>query len=179
MKKPIRKNPGIEREAARPEVKWTLKAGAPWEDVIDFDREDNPDKLNIPIDMIPEGMDLLWVTNEVLGKPFPEMRSARQQNGWAPVHQSDFNARYDGWFMAKGVEGEITKGGSVLMTRPMKYSIKARQAEKRRALEQVAIKEQSVTGGDMRGITLDTTHDTALRSNRINKSVERIAIPED
>src|SRR5271155_509774 len=106
---------GVVREEARPEAQWTLKAGAPWEDVVDFDHEDNPDKFHVPAEMIPEGMDLMFVTDTVLGKPFPEMRSTREKNGWAPVHQSDFNGRFDGMFMAKGQQGEITKGGQILM----------------------------------------------------------------
>jgi hypothetical protein len=61
----------------------------------------------------------------------------------------------------------------------MELSLRAKKRDRRASLEQVAIKEQALRGGDLSGISLDTTHETALRSNRINKSVERIAIPED
>lgn len=175
-----KKNPGVEREERRPEAKsWKMKAGANWANVSDEDLDDSPDKLHIPRDQIPEGMDLQWVTDSVFGQPQPERRAMFEKRGWTPVHQEDFDHRFDGRFMPKGKDGEIKMDGLVLMARPLELSQRARRNERRAALEQVAVKEQGLISGDIKGVALDTQHSTALKSNRINKSFERIAIPEE
>lgn len=178
MPKGIKRNPGIEREEKRPESQWAMKARANWDDIDPQDFDDNPDRQHIPRDMIPEGMDLQWVTDTVLGQPFPEHRAKFEKRGWTPVHPEDFDGRFNGMFTPKGAQGEIRMTGQVLMARPLYLSQRAKAQDKRAALEQVAIKEQSLTGGDIKGIPLDTQHPSALRSNRINRSMERIVVPE-
>jgi hypothetical protein len=170
-----RKAKTVEREVKREPIK--MKARPNWED-IDPTMEDSADKLHIPRHMIPEGMDMIWCTDSVLGQEFPQHRSSREKMGWTPVHQEDFDGQLNGMFMPKGAEGEIKMTGMTLMARPMSLSIKAKTAERRAALEQVAIKEQALRGGDI-PVTLDGTHPTALQSNRISKSMERITIPKD
>jgi hypothetical protein len=173
-------NPGIEREEKRPVTKWTMKARPNWEDINPDDfGEEQANKQGIPRHMIPDGMDMQWVTDTVLGQPFAEHRAGFEKRGWTPVHPEDFDGQFDGWFSPKGSKGEIRLEGQVLMARPMELTMKARQRDRRNALEQVAIKEAALTGGDLSGVSLDTTHESALRSNRINKSVERITIPRD
>jgi len=175
-----KKNPGVEREAQRPEkTQWKMKAGSNWATVSPEDFTDNPDRLHIPRNEIPEGMDLQWVTDSVFGQPQPERRATFEKRGWTPVHQEDFDGRFDGRFMPKGKDGEIKMDGSVLMARPLELSLKAKRADRRAALEQVAVKEQGLISGDIKGVALDTQHTTALRSNKINKSFERISIPEE
>ncbi len=170
-----RKDQIAERETKRPE--WKMRSKPNWED-IDPTLEDSPDKLHIPRHLIPEGMDMIWCTDSVLGQEFPQHRSSREKMGWTPVHQEDFDGQLNGMFMPKGAEGEIKMTGMTLMARPMSLSIKAKTAERRAALEQVAIKEQALRGGDL-PVSLDSQHTTALQSNRINKSMERITIPTD
>ena len=173
-------NPGIEREEKRPEQTWAMKARANWEEFDDVDFSDEQvNKQAIARHLIPDGMDMQWVTDSVLGQPFAEHRAGFERRGWTPVHPEDFDGQFDGMFSPKGSKGEIRLEGQVLMARPMHLSMKARQRDRRAALEQVAIKEAALTGGDLSGVTLDTTHETALRSNRIKKSVERITIPGD
>jgi hypothetical protein len=46
------------------------------------------------------------------------------------------------------------------------------------AREQVAIKEAALRYGDL-PIALDARHPSAVNSNRINKSFERVEVPED
>ena len=173
-----RMNPGVDREEKRPETKWAMKARANWDDIFPEDLEENPDKQHIPAHLIPEGMDFRWVTDSVLGQPFAAHRSAAEKGGWTPVHPEDFDGRFDGVFTPKGHQGEIRMEGQCLMARPLHLSLQAKKRDRRAALEQVAIKEQAVTGGDI-NTTLDSRHESALRSNRIKKSVERIQIPED
>jgi hypothetical protein len=174
----IRNTPN-EREEMRPEIKYTMKARPQgWDDVNPFDFEDNPDKMHVPKELIPEGFDLRWVTDVVLGQPFAAHRSGAEKAGWTPVHPSDFNGQFDGMFTPKGQDGEIRMEGTCLMARPMELSMQAKKRDRRSALEQVAIKEQAVTGGDL-NTTLDSQHESALRSNRIKKSFERIHIPDE
>jgi hypothetical protein len=179
VKRGRKKNPGVERDAKRPETKWTMKARQNWDDIDPSEFVEEGNRQGIPRHMMPDGMDFQWVTDTVLGQAFAEHRAGFEKRGWTPVHPEDFDGQFDGMFTPKGSQGEIRMQGQVLMARPLHISQKAKQMDKRRALEQVAIKEQSLTGGDLKGVSLDTTHQSALTSNRINKSYERIAIPED
>lgn len=170
-----RKNPiPVEREPIK--TNWNMKARPNWEQ-IDPNAVDTPDRLHIDESMIPEGMSLLWVTSSVFGQEVAQHRSIFERGGWTPVHQSDFDGQFDGKFMPRGREGEITHEGLTLMARPKKMTEKAEFAEKKKAYEQVAIKEQALTGGDL-PVSLDSRHESAVRTNRINKSYERIEIPD-
>jgi hypothetical protein len=68
--------------------------------------------------------------------------------------------------------------GLVLMARPSELSDRARKIERRAALEQVHIKEQALRGGDI-PISLDARHASALQTNKIGKTYERLPIPEE
>lgn len=179
LSKPKRGRPAaVEREPkheSKPSLK--MRAKPNWED-IDPSDTDTPDKLHIPPHMVPEGMSLQWVTDSVLGQPFPQHRAGFEKKGWTPVHQEDFDGQLDGMFMPKGTDGEIKMTGMTLMARPKELTDRAKRKDLRDAREQVAVKEQALRGGDL-PVSLDTQHPSALGSNRINKSIERIQIPED
>ena len=96
---------------------------------------------------------------------------------WTPVHQDDFDGIFNGMWMPKGTPGEIRNEGLVLMARPIELSKRAKLGDRKRALEQVQIKENSLRGGDL-PVSLDARHPSAVNSNRISKSFERIAIPD-
>lgn len=171
-----RKNP-VEREVVREPVKtWKMRATPNWE-TVDPAAVDSPDRLRINKDLIPDGMSALWVTDSVLGQGVPQHRAEFERKGWTPVHQDDFDGQFNGMFMPKDRQGEINSDGLVLMMRPKQMTDKAELSNKRKAYEQVAIKEAALTGGDI-GVTLDAQHPSAKNSNRIRKSVERIEIPE-
>jgi hypothetical protein len=153
-----------------------MKAKPNWEDVEDSP-VDGVDRLHIPRDMIPEGMDLQWVTDTVLGQPQPQHRAGFEKRGWTPVHQEDFDGRFNGLWMPRGAEGEIKNEGLVLMARPFELSKKAKMRDRRLANEQVQIKEAALRGGDIPGITLDAQHPDAVRSNRVNKSLDGAFVP--
>lgn len=169
----------VEREVMREPVRtksWDMKAKPNWE-TIDPTIEDSPDRLYVDPSLIPEGMSLQWVVDSIFGQEQSQARGTFERTGWTPVHQSDFGGQFDGRFMPKGKEGEINVDGLVLMARPKAMTDKARRAETKRAYEQVAIKEQALRGGDI-PITLDSRHPSATNTNKINKSYERIEIPE-
>ncbi len=154
-----------------------MAAGARWEGA-EVDEEVSEDRLFIPQEMIPEGISLQWVTDSVMGQPQPQRRAQFERRGWTPVHPTDFNARFDGKFTPLGDNKEINVDGLVLMARPKEFTDKARRADRARAIEQVRIKEQALRGGDL-PVTLDAGHPSAVNSNRINRTMERISIPDD
>jgi hypothetical protein len=168
---------GTDIEPKKTPRKWNLKAQANWEDMDT--RPENADRFHIPNDMIPEGLSLLWVTDTVFGQPQPQSRAEFERKGWTPICQSDLDGRFDGMFMPKGAEGEINNGGQVLMCRPKEITDVAERREFQKAREQLAIKEAALRGGDIPNVGFDTTHNSALASNKIGHSWERIAVPTD
>lgn len=173
-----RKNPAVEREAARPEAKrWKMRAQPNWEN-FDPTEAETPDRLRISKDLIPDGMDLQWVTDSVFGQGVPQHRQRFERTGWTPVHQEDFDGRFNGMFMPFNAQGEINVDGMVLMARPLELSIKARRRDQREAIETVSRKERQLRGGDL-PISLDASHPTAVSFNKVGKSMERITVPED
>lgn len=182
----VKRGPGRPRKHPLPETKvepkdepkgLKMRAKPNWE-TLDY-AEETPDRLHIPRELFPEGMDLQWITHTVLGQDFSRFRGHAEQRGWTVVHNDDFDGRFDGRFMKKGSKEEINVDGLVLMARPLELSLRAKREDYKRAREQVNIKEQALRGGDLPSVTLDTQHESALRSNRINKTIERITIPTD
>lgn len=172
-----RKHPLVERAPAREPRTYKMRAAPNWE-AFDIDADDTPDRLRIADHLIPVGMSLQWVTDSVYGQSFQQHRAKFEQRGWTPVHQDDFDGQFNGMFMPKGKAGEINVDGLVLMARPKELTERARKADKRAAYEQVAIKEQALRGGDL-PITLDPRHPSAVNTNRVNKTMERIVVPGD
>ena len=178
-----RKNPLIEREAPREALRedqgkpLKMRAKPNWETMDAFGPE-TPDRYRIDPSLIPDGMSAQWVTDTVFGQGVPQHRSEFERGGWTPVHQDDFDGQFDGMFMPKGKQGEINVDGLVLMVRPEEITKKAHYKNRVKAHQQVAIKEQALRGGDL-PISLDPSHPSAVRTNRISKSLERVEIPND
>ena len=173
-----RKNPAPKiAEKAAPKSHPKMKAAPNWA-TVDPTEDDSPDRLRIDPSLIPDGMSLQWVTSEVFGQPDHQHRAEFERKGWTPVHQEDFDGRFDGMFMRKGDPAEINMRGLVLMARPLEMTLKARERDRRAAREQVAIKEAALRYGDL-PVSLDARHPSAINTNRISKSYERITIPED
>lgn len=142
----------------------------------EFNDDDDDDRLKIANELIPDGMSYQWVCDSILGQPQPQRRARFERKGWSPVPAE----RHDGMFTPKGYKGEINVDGLVLMERPLELTIRAQQKDKMRAREQVHVREAQLRGGDLGGrVGFDTQHESALRSNRINKSFERVPVPEE
>lgn len=139
-----------------------------------IDDEDD-DRLKIPMDLIPDGMEYQWVTNSVRGQDMGARRAQFERKGWEAVPAS----RHPGMWTPKSFQGEIVYYDCVLMERPKEYSDRFREKDRQRARDQVRIKEAQLRGGDIEGVSLDTQHQTALRQNKVSKSYERVDIPED
>lgn len=138
--------------------------------------DDDDDRLKVPKEMIPSGMDYQWVTDSVLGQPMPQRRARFERKGWMPVPSE----RHDGVFMPRGYKGEINVDGLVLMERPLEYSLRAREKDRLRAREQVYVREAQLRGGDLgSNIAFDTQHQSALRTNKLVKSYEPVKVPRE
>lgn len=170
----MKKEKVVDREPVSSKVR--MKAKPNWENV-NIEDEETPDRLKIADHLIPEGMSFLWVTDSVYGQSMPQHRAKFERMGWTPVHQEDFDGQLDGLFMPAGVAGEIKSDGLVLMARPREMTEASRQKDRRKAAEQVRIKESALRSGDL-PVTLDASHPTAVGYNRISKSYERISVPD-
>lgn len=138
---PVRENePRVEadREPVRARVRTRKGAGN--------------DRLHIPREMIPEGVDLQWVADSVLGQPDVQGRMAFEVNGWQPVTPDMFDGRFDGVFMPKGHKGEINVGGLVLMERPLELTLQARAEERHAARQQIGIETNKMVSGNIDGV---------------------------
>jgi hypothetical protein len=140
-----------------------------------YQPEDEDDRLKVPKDVIPDGMEYLWVTGSIYGQPQTQRLARFQRQGWVPVPAS----RHDGMFMPRGHKGYIEVDGLILHERSKKISDMARAHERKKALGQIRAKEAQLMGGDLGGVSLDTQHPTALRTNKISKTYEKVEIPED
>jgi len=133
-------------------------------------------KLHIPKELVPDGFDVQYITDSVYGKEVPQHRAGFERKGWTPVHAGDLEGSFD-YLVPKGHKGEINVDGLVLMYRPKHLSDKAKARDQRLAREQVAIKEQALTGQGLD--VLGGDHPSARKSNFINRSVERIEVVRD
>jgi hypothetical protein len=165
------KNPLLAKMKSRPN--WES------EDFIGVD-QDNVDRLRIPPQIIDslwrDGIALQWVTKSVRGQETPQELSKMTKGGWTPVHQSDFDGVLDGMFMPKGVDEQIIVEDCLLVARPTELQKKARAAEGREARRPLQVVDEQL-GHGIPGVT-GSGHPTALRGNMINRTIERIEIPE-
>lgn len=131
--------------------------------------EEETDMLYVPPEVIPDGMRYNWKTLSVYGQQQNRRFGRFQTTGWEPVPAS----RHPGLFTPKDYEGFIEYDGLVLMEKPEELCRQTEAREFLKARGQVQTKEQQLRGGDIRGVGFDTQHQSALKSNKINKSYER------
>jgi len=137
------------------------------------------DRLYIGRDEWPEGVALQWINKSVLGQEMPQRENSFHKTGWTPVHQEDFDGKFNGRFMLRDAPGQIIVDGSALVFTDINIYNKLKQRDLRQAREQLDIKERDLRGGNLPNVTLDAQHQSALNTNRINKSYERIDVPKD
>jgi 3',5'-cyclic AMP phosphodiesterase CpdA len=129
----------------------------------------------------PEGFSLQWVTTSVYGQPQPSHSAGFYRRGWEPVHAADFAGRFEGRWTPPGHEGPIEVDGMILCARDARWSEKARKDDARKAQLALAVKEAQLKGGQIEGVSMDggARHPSALASNKIRKSYERLSVPKD
>lgn len=142
--------------------------------------EESPDRYHIPRDMFPEGLDLQWWTWTIRGQNIKDRAIIAERGAWRPVKQDSFDnwhSRVMGNRFPVDEDGNIVLEGSALYARPMPYSERARERQKQEALEAIALKEQAFKGGDINAT--GANHPSALATNKISRSMERIEIPKE
>lgn len=153
---------------------WAMKAGNNWDNAAPI--EDEVNRLHIAEELIPEGMVLQWETRSVFGQEQKQSLNKAFRAGWTPVHAEDFGGRFaDMW--GQDDSGYVVHEACILCARPIELHIKAKKRDEAKAKAELALKAQAFAGGDMRATGAD--HPSALASNRINRTVERIDIPRD
>jgi hypothetical protein len=157
-----------------------MKARPNWDDdTAVMVGDEGSDRLAIPREMIDalarDGIALQWITRAVRGQDAPQELAKFVKGGWTPVHQSDFDGLLDGIFLPKGTDDVIGVDDCMLVARPMAIQQRARERERANARAPLKIKEAEighglpVSGGD---------HPSARSQNRINRTMERIEVPE-
>lgn len=138
--------------------------------------------LNIDRDIIKSierdfGFSLTWIAESVLGAEQNESVSARRKNGFAEVVRGNFGGSLD--FLCDA-SGRITKGGLVLMGRPIEIQQIANSYEKRLAKKAITDmrKKHAEEGVDV-SMPGGGKHQSALSQNRHRTEMERINVPED
>jgi hypothetical protein len=154
-----------------------------WVDTIDPMAEDTLSPLQFSPELLaklPAELSFRWVRIAINGQPDPMNRANAERTRWQPVFPWYFNGALDGLYAARGDTKEISYDGTlVLMARRQEITDRARAVELKRAREQLLAKEMQFTGGGLEGVSLDASHPSAVKSNRINKSFERIEVPKE
>jgi hypothetical protein len=136
--------------------------------------QDNP--LSIDPDIVRGierdwGYSLLWVCYENCGKPTPNLVSARQKNGYAPVTKGNFGGALD--FMCDKHDGGIRHEGLMLMARPTQIQRMAEAHDKRAAKAAV---DHMKASHQVEGLNVSMPgggdHPSALRQNRHRSTFE-------
>lgn len=138
----------------------------------------NVSPTHIPQEMIPEGVDLQWVTDTVHGQPEIQGRQSFEINGWRPVTGDMWGGLFDGMFMPKGYKGEINVLGSVLMERPLELTLEARAEERSQAVSARVAAETKLRNGIIEGVAFDTEHPTARAITQVGREAARIQVPD-
>lgn len=142
--------------------------------------DEDDDRLNGPFKsgeaFVPEGMSYQWITDSIFGQQQAQRRASFERKGWLPVPAE----RHDGVWTTKGYQGEINVDGLVLMERPAEYTKMATDHNRKKARQQVWIKEQQLRGGDVGVSESAGRHESALKTNRINRSFEPLLnVPDE
>lgn len=144
----------------------------------------NVNQFHIPRHMIPDGIDLQWNTDSVLGKPEPHMRQSMSVQGWEPVTADMWGGRFDGMFMPKGHKGEINVGGQVLEWRPIELTMEARAEEHQAARHARNVEERKIAAGTPDGVDpgfMNTDNPKAKANTFLRREMGRVpsmAIPD-
>jgi hypothetical protein len=138
-------------------------------------------RLHIDKSEYPDGFDLQFVTRSIYGQEQPSHTAEFYRRGWEPVCGGDFDGKFDGRWTPPGHTGPIEIDGMILVARDARWSRKAKEDDMRKAHMALAVKEQQLRGGQIEGVGMDggAQHPSALASNKIRKSYERLQVPKD
>jgi hypothetical protein len=150
-------------------------------DLSEMPPEVDGNRMFIHRSEFPDGFDLQFVTKSIYGQEQPSHLAGFYRRGWEPVHGDDFDGRFDGRWTPPGYTGPIEIDGMQLVARDARWSAEAKADDARKAQGALAVKEAQLRGGQIEGVGMDggAQHPSALATNRIRKSVERLQVPRD
>jgi hypothetical protein len=137
------------------------------------DSESLGGKLHIAKEDFPDGRDLIWCAASVYGQPQPDNVMARERRGWEPVWGSDFEGRFKHFVPSGGKMDEpIVKDGLMLMARDLRWSMKAKAEEARKAAAPVLAQAQQLQRGQVDGVAFPGRALNVSGRQGLSKSVE-------
>lgn len=167
-------------KAAPKRPEWKMKAGNLW-DTDGVSPDEASDVLYIPRESYPEGVEFMWGTRSVRGQDMPQIRNGYRMAGWLEVHNDDFEGSafwdYSRNRWARDDSGFIVHEACILLANREEVVARMTESAKKRAKEQLQIREQSIIGGGI--AATGANHPSAIGQNRITRSVERIEVPKD
>jgi hypothetical protein len=150
-------------------------------DLTEMPPEVEGSRMHIDRSEFPDGFDLQFVTKSIYGQEQPSHLAGFYRRGWEPVHGDDFDGRFAGRWTPVGHQGPIEIDGMQLVARDARWSKKAKEDDMRKAQGALAVKEARLRGGQIEGVGMDggAQHPSALATNRVRKSIERLQVPRD
>jgi hypothetical protein len=134
--------------------------------------DEGTDEFYIPRDIIPDGWDYEWKRKTLLGSEDPAYQVQVARNGWEPVPAD----RHPEMMPSTGNYTVIERKGMLLMERPKEITDEVRNADLRRARQQVRQKEEQLNSAPDGTLQRKKSDGTSLTN--IKKSYESIPIPE-
>ena len=129
------------------------------------------DEFYIDRSRLPPGWDAEWKTKTVMGAEDPAQMVSYARMGWEPAPLDLFPE-----MMPQGWKGNtIERKGMILMIRPRKITDMVRQADAKKAREQIRAKEAQLSSAP----DGQFTRDHAQIKPKINKGYEPMPIPQD
>jgi hypothetical protein len=131
-------------------------------------------------DLRHDGWELVWVAESVNGAGMPSVSDAveaRKSNGFSYLRCDDFDGLFARYCETDGpADRPVRYGGLVLMIVDRNVARACELAEKAAAAEAIAGTERYKIHG-VPG-TMGGTHPSALANNKIERSFERIKVPD-
>lgn len=166
----------------RPPLRTQMRADDPWSAAAAAQRtaevlghiktvDDGVDEFYIDRTRIPDGWDAEWKTKSVLGAEDPAQMVSYQRMGWEPAPTHLFPELMPADWKGNTVE----RKGMILMLRPKQITDMVRQADARRARDQIRHKEAQLSSAPDGQFTRE--HNQV--KPKIGKSYEPMPIPQD
>lgn len=134
------------------------------------DLDDGIDEFAAP--PAPDGWTYEWKRKEVMGKEDHTYQTQLLRKGWEPVPAE----RHPEMMPAGMKDGSIERKGLVLMERPKEITDEAREIERRRARQQVRIKEDQLSAAPPGQFERNNKDNSLVK---IKKESAPLEIPKD
>lgn len=136
------------------------------------DLDEGVDDFFVDPSSIPDGWTYEWKRHTVLGMEDPSYQVSLRRTGWTPVPAH----RHPEMMPAGHKDDAILRKGMILMERPEEITQEVRSIDKKRARDQIRVKEQQLNEAPT-GQFERRNKDSSLA--KVKKSYEAMPIPEE